>query len=138
MRPLLREAVRRRAGRASATPDAHNSVEIPLSDEERQLPRAGQPSGGGPAHTTDEFAVAMGFKGTDDLLSQRHRLSQALAAGEPLSRLDWRRMLLATELAFASDVVDSGVEWPTTTGFSDVDAIELLRGVQRKVARRSV
>ena len=118
--------------------DAHGSVEIPLSHEERQLLRAGLAEWGGPAHTTDEFAVAMGFKGTDDLLSQRHRLDQALAAGEPLSRLDWRRVLLATELAFASDVVGSGIEWPTTTGLSDVDTIQLLRGVQRKVARRSV
>jgi len=118
--------------------DAHEPVAIPLSDQERQLLRTGLAEWGGPAHATDEFAIAMGFKGVDDLLSQRDRLSQALAGGEPLSRLDWKRVLLATELAFASDVIGSGVEWPTTTGFSDVDTIRLLRGVQRKVARRSV
>jgi hypothetical protein len=121
-----------------ATMGEQETVEIPLTDEERRLLRAGLAEWGGPAHCTEEFAVAMGFKDVEDLISQRDRLSQALANGESLSRADWARTLLATELAFVSDLIGSGVEWSTTTGFADVDTIRLLRGVQRKVAGHGV
>src|SRR5467141_1751578 len=103
--------------------DPQEAIEIPLSDEERQLLRAGLAEWGGPAHCTKEFAVAMGFKDVADLLSQCHRLNQALAVAEPLTRPDWARTLLATELAFASDSIGSGVDWSTTTGLSDADTI---------------
>jgi hypothetical protein len=52
-----------------------------------------------------------------------------------LSRDDWRRVLLATEVVFASDVFGSGLDWSTTTGFSDADSISLLRSIQRKMPR---
>lgn len=118
--------------------DAQEAVDVPLNNEERQLLRAGLAEWGGPAHCTDEFAVAMGFKDVEDLHSQRDRLSLALADGEPLSPADWSRTLLATEVAFASDVIGSGVEWPSTTGFPDADTIKLLRGVQRRMAGSGV
>lgn len=54
--------------------DAQEAVDVPLSDEERRLLRAGLAEWGGPAHCTDEFAVAMGFRDVEDLLSQRDRL----------------------------------------------------------------
>lgn len=50
-----------------------------------------------------------------------------------MSRTDWTRALLASEIVFASDVVGAGVEWPTVTGWSDVETIELLRELQRKL-----
>jgi hypothetical protein len=55
--------------------------------------------------------------------------------GQPLTPADWRRALLATELAFASDVLGSGVEWSTTTGWRDDETIRCLRNIQRKLAR---
>ena len=45
-----------------------------------------------------------------------------------------------TELVFASDLVGSGVDWATTTGFNDDETIRLLRSIQRKlvsIARRT-
>jgi hypothetical protein len=52
------------------------------------------------------------------------------AEGQPLSRADWRRALLATEIVFASDVVGSGLDWSITTGLADEDTIGLLRAMQ--------
>ncbi|MFF7081759.1 hypothetical protein ACFZBM_32560 [Streptomyces lavendulae] len=39
------------------------------------------------------------------------------------------------EILFVSDLVSSGVEWPTTTGFSDESKIRVLRSIQRKLGR---
>jgi hypothetical protein len=46
---------------------------------------------------------------------------------------DWARILLATEIVFASDLMGSGTEWRTTTGMTDEETINLLRGIQRKL-----
>ncbi|SCL60301.1 hypothetical protein GA0070606_3249 [Micromonospora citrea] len=54
---------------------------------------------------------------------------------EPLTGSQWRKLLLSTEIVFASDVVGSGCDWSITTGLSDEETIKLLRVVQRKVAR---
>ena len=118
--------------------NAPETVDLPLSDAERGILKAGLAEWGGPAHCTEGFAVAMGFNSVADFLDQSHRLSAAVAAGEPMTRRDWTKTLLATELAFVSDFIGSGVEWETTTGFSDVDTIRLIRGIQRKAARRGI
>ncbi|WP_218000839.1 hypothetical protein [Nocardia testacea] len=70
-----------------------------------------------------------------DLHEQEQRLRSALTSNRPLSVADWRRTLVATEFAFASDVFGSGVEWPTTTGLSDEESIRILRRLQRKLNR---
>jgi hypothetical protein len=78
----------------------------------------------------------MGFRSEEDLLrGDGRRLREALDRSEPLTRSDWRRTLLATEIVFASDVVGAGWDWSITTGLSDEETIRLLRAVQRKVAR---
>lgn len=77
----------------------------------------------------------MGFDGVADLDLQSPRLREAVEETQPLSREDWRRILLMTEVAFASDVVGSGVEWSITTGMSDEETLRLLRSIQRKLVR---
>lgn len=62
-------------------------------------------------------------------------LWKRIEAGEVLSSQDWRRVLLAAESVFASDVVGSGLDWPITTGIPDAEAIAILRGLQRKLPR---
>jgi hypothetical protein len=108
-------------------------VEFELTDEERFLLNRGLAEWGGPAYCTDALAVAMGFDSVADLAVQRDRLLRSLDTGAALSRWDWTRILFATEIVFASDVVGSGVEWPTTTGLSDAGSLEVLRGLQRKL-----
>jgi hypothetical protein len=110
-------------------------VSAPLDDEERRVLSSGIAEWGGPARCTEEFAQAMGFDSLADLHAERPRLLQALGANQPMSRKDWRRALLLTEVVFVSDVVGSGVDWETTTRPSDEETIRLLRGIQRKMVR---
>lgn len=108
-------------------------VEVGLVDEERNLLWLGLLEWGGPAKCTEAMAIAMGFRGTSDLLNQGHRIAAELRDGRALTREDWRRALLATEVAFASNVVGSGLDWLTTTGLSDDETLRTLRSVQRKL-----
>ena len=89
---------------------------------------------GGPARCTDAMAVGMGFADVQDLFAQADRILGELVAGRPLSRWDWSRTLLATEIVFASNVMGSGTDWTDTTGLDDVRSIQVLRGLQRKLS----
>lgn len=59
-------------------------------------------------------------------------------AGTPLSRTDWTRALLATEIVFMSNVIGSGWDWQTTTGFGDEETLRMLRSLQRHVVTGGV
>ena len=108
---------------------------LDLTPDERRLLRFGLTEWGGPARCTDELANVIGFNSTADLNAKTARLVTALHEGEALTAKDWRRTLLATEIAFASDVVGSGIDSSTTTGLSDEQTIRLLRAIQRKFHR---
>ena len=110
-------------------------IEPDLTDEERYLLSRGVMEWGGPARVTDELAVAMGFAGTEGLFSEYDRLYETAKAGAISTAHDWARILVMTEFVFVSDVFGSGRDWCTTTGLDDVETIELLRGVQRKLIR---
>lgn len=90
---------------------------------------------GGPAHASDELARGMGFAGTDDLMDKVRAFRQALRDDDPIDGVDWARILLAVEIAFASDLMGSGTEWRTTTGMSDEETVVALRSIQRKLGR---
>ena len=60
------------------------------------------------------------------------RLERAVTNGEPLTNLDWARVLFLTEITWASDLVGAGLDFATVTGFSDTEAVGLLRGLQRR------
>lgn len=108
---------------------------VELTEQERYVLVRGLAGWGGPAHCPDTLAVAIGFESEADLLGEGRRLREALREGQPLSRQDWRRTLVATEIAFASDVFGSGWDWSLTSGLSDEETIRLLRSLQRKLAR---
>lgn len=113
-------------------------IQLRLSDKERTMLRAGLREWGGPARCTEEMAVAMGFGGVEDLFTQGDRICEALAAGQPLSRTDWTRALLATEIVFVSNVLGSGQDWETTTGLGDGETLTLLRALQSHVPTSGV
>ncbi|MFF3098186.1 hypothetical protein [Streptomyces cyaneofuscatus] len=117
------------------TTDVQTAEQLTLTDEESRLLQLGLIEWCGPARSTEEFAVAMGFDGTEDLHYRSLRIRAALIAREALEPMDWARALLATELAFASDVVGSGYEWSTTTGWSDETTVRVLRSTQLKLIR---
>ncbi|MDP7707655.1 hypothetical protein QXK92_33910, partial [Mycobacterium sp. TY815] len=60
------------------------------------------------------------------------RLKALLDRGQPLSRADWTRTLLATEVCFASSVLGAGLEWEAIAG-DDVFTLGVLRLLQRKL-----
>ena len=114
---------------------ADDLLPVQLTAEERRVLRCGITEWGGPASCTEEFARAMGFESVADLRQHSPRLRDAVEAGEPLTRTDWRRVALMTEVVFASDEVGSGLDWAITTGMSDEETIRLLRDIQRKLNR---
>jgi hypothetical protein len=89
---------------------------------------------GDPATATDEIAHFLGFANARALNREGGTIARALRSGEGLTAGDWHRALMSTELVFASDLVGSGVDWPTTTGFNDNETIRLLRSIQRELA----
>ncbi|MFF9564648.1 hypothetical protein ACF1AJ_14985 [Leifsonia sp. NPDC014704] len=109
-------------------------IDVELSDRERTLLVRGLGEWGGPARSGEPMAVALGFESAESLRREGRRLAEAIAGRIPLTRLDWTRALLATEVVFASDVVGSGVDWATTTGLTDADTIQTLRLIQRTLA----
>lgn len=118
------------------THTADEIVALDLTADEWRLLRCGLTEWWGPARCSDELAVAMGFGGYEDFHDEiRQRLLPLLRAEGRLTRLDWLRTLLATEIVFASGLVGSGSDWPITVGVSDEDTIRMLRGLQRKIKR---
>jgi hypothetical protein len=115
--------------------DHQRLVRVDLDDREREFLRAALLDWGGPARPTQEFAVAMGFADVEQLSNDARSLWRRIDRESALSVGDWRRVLLAAEVVFVSDVVGSGLDWRFTSGFSDEESIAILRGLQRKMPR---
>jgi hypothetical protein len=89
---------------------------------------------GGAARCTDVMAEAMGFGNVDGLFAETDRFLDLTRAHLPMSRWDWARLLLATEIVFASTVVGSGLSWDTgDVRVTDEESFRTLRSLQRKV-----
>jgi hypothetical protein len=110
-------------------------IPVDLTPNERYVLARGLAEWGGPASPTEELARAMGYRSSEDLWQGKGReLCEALRRGDQLTREDWLRTLLATEIVFASDVVGAGMDWSITTGLSDEETIKVLRSIQRKIS----
>ena len=107
-------------------------ITVTLTDQERYLLDRGLREWLGPARCSDELAVAMGFAGFADLVERNDALVAAVHRG-CMRAADWCRVLLATEIVFASDIVGAGHDWPFTTGLSDEESITVLRAIQHKM-----
>jgi hypothetical protein len=108
------------------------AIAVDLTDVERTVLLNGLNEWGGPARCNEALAVAMGFASAQDLFDRRSDLAASVRAGA-MSADDWCRVVLATEIVFASDLVGSGCDWPITTGCSDEDTLAALRRIQRKL-----
>jgi hypothetical protein len=108
---------------------------VALDDRERRLLRAALLEWGGPACPTDDLAAALGFSGAKNMAAEAWRFWQRIDAGDVLAPDEWRSVLLAAEIVFVSDVVGSGLDWATTSGIPDSEALAILRGLQRKLPR---
>ncbi|GAB2983417.1 hypothetical protein [Frigoribacterium salinisoli] len=96
------------------------------------LLRQGLGQWGGPAALTDDLAVAMGFASAADFFATAGTLSALLLHEAPLAPADWRRVLLATEIVFVSDIVGAGYEWQIVTGLDDESTLRTLRRLQQR------
>ncbi|MFD4958927.1 hypothetical protein [Microbacterium sp. NPDC058389] len=114
--------------------ESDDVVDVSLSDDERFLLDRGLVEWSGPARSSEAMAIAIGFSSVEELITEGHRIADALANKRPLTRNDWTRALLATEVVFASDVLGSGHDWATTTGLDDASTLALLRAVQLRLA----
>ena len=105
-----------------------------LSALERELLRLGVLEWERQEGEMEVVASLLEFDDRAALRSDVPRLAGLIAAGGPMSRRDCRRLLLATELAFASETLGWSRDWSADTGFTDRDTITLLRGIQEKLA----
>lgn len=110
-------------------------IDVDLTNVERAMLRWGLLDWGGPADPSEALAHAMGFMSIEDLHSTRHRLAQAVSDGARLTRRDWTRTLVATEIVWVSNVFGSGDDSRNTFGYSDGDAITILRSIQGKLGQ---
>jgi hypothetical protein len=115
--------------------DSEDLIAVDLTEQEQRVLRRGTWEWGGPAYATDALAVAVGCNDLHDFDQFLRRMRAALEGGEPMSQLDWTRLVFATEIVFASEVVGSGLDWSTTSGMSDEESIVVLRGLQRKLRK---
>jgi hypothetical protein len=109
------------------------SVSVSLSTEERYFLQRGISEWQGSARCSDELAVAMGFIDVLDLRASGETIARQLESGGMLSRLDWSRCLLSSEIVFASVSMGSALEWPVVSGLSDEETLQILRSIQEKL-----
>jgi hypothetical protein len=110
-------------------------VEVELTDPEWFMLNRGLAEWGGPARCTDAMANAMGFGDVERMFVEMDWLYKITKQHRPMSRWDWARTLLATEIVFASSVIGSGGDWLATTGLDEVESFTTLRSLQRKLMR---
>ncbi|WP_369746077.1 hypothetical protein [Paenarthrobacter sp. AMU7] len=79
------------------------------------------------------MALAMGFRDVADLFAEGERIAGFIRDGQSLTKADWRRALLATEIVFVSSTVGVGLDWSVVTGYQDDETIRILRAIQRKL-----
>jgi hypothetical protein len=85
---------------------------------------------GGPAHPTEEMAVALGFSSIRDLFDSGRRIASDIRAERPMKHIDWARSLLATEVVFMSGTLGAATDWTIMTRISDEVTFATLRGLQ--------
>lgn len=107
-------------------------VSAELSADEREFIRQTLGQWEGPAGKMPFPFQMLGLASWDEFGDLVLRLRDAVAAGAALDDLDWARVLVLTEITWASNLIGSGLDFPITTRFSDEEALQLLRGLQRK------
>ena len=78
--------------------------------------------------------MMLGFSSWPEFDGAVEELRDTIERQQPLSELDWTRVLVLTEIARASDVLGAGLDFELVSSVSDADAVELLRSIQRKLA----
>ncbi len=110
-------------------------VAVDLTEDEREFIRQTLDQWGWSASNKPFPFQLLGLSSWQEFGQLVVRLSHAISTGDPLTDLDWARVLFLTEITWASSLVGSGLDFAIVTKFSDVQAVGLLRGLQRKIGR---
>jgi hypothetical protein len=109
-------------------------VAIDLDTDERLMLTCGLRNWGGPVRGSDALAALMGFEDMNQLTTQASSLIGAIKDHRALSVREWTRVLVATEINFASEVLGTGPEeWVAIEGWPPDRWWAVLRRLQRKL-----
>jgi hypothetical protein len=117
-------------GRKSKTmTDSAELVPVELTEDEREfIEQALQQWGWSASDAPFPFQL-LGLPTWEEFGSLAVRLQRAVTEGEPLTDVDWARVLFLTEIAWASGLIGAGLDFATVTRFSDADGLGLLRAL---------
>ncbi len=107
-------------------------VAVDLTDREREFIRQALEQWALSAADAPFPFQVLGLSTWEEFGALTLRLRRAVTSGQPLEDIDWARVLFLTEITWASDLVGAGLDFATVTGFSDTEAVSLLRGLQRR------
>lgn len=114
--------------------DDDEVIEVVMPAEESDLLAHGLLHVGGPARPTDLLAQVIGFDGVRTMLHDGARIRRTLRAGHPrLTKRDWSRALVCTEIAFASSYYGAAGDWTNVTGLTEEHSLRTLRRVQDRL-----
>lgn len=111
-------------------------IAIDLAERERSFIADGLREWQGSAGWKPLPIEALGLSNWDEFDALTDRLRDAVTRGEPLTELDWARVLFLSEITWASSLVGAALDFEIVTGFSDAEAIAVLRSLQRKISSR--
>ncbi|MCH8614223.1 hypothetical protein [Arsenicicoccus dermatophilus] len=111
------------------------TITIELTPIEQQVLGSGLGEWGGPVSPNPALVTLLECADAADFHARTDRLRQAISSGAGLTAEDWYWALDCTEIAFVSDGLGVGVEWQTCTGLDDVETLQALRGLQRRLPR---
>ena len=115
--------------------DIDRLVGVDLTDEERSLLWEGLHQWGGPTRPSNELARVIGFADVETLHAEGRRIRQALRSGAAMSKRDWQRALVGTEIVWASSFYGAAGDWEiVAAGWDDQRTLRVLRQIQRKLA----
>jgi hypothetical protein len=109
-------------------------ITIDLTERERKFIVGGLREWHGSASWVPLPIEALGMSDWDEFDALTDRLRAAVGRGEPLADLDWARVLFLAETIWASSLVGAAQDFELVTGFSDAEAIAVLRSLQRKIS----
>jgi hypothetical protein len=106
-------------------------VDVKLSGDERDLLWEGLHQWGGPTSPTDAVARVIGFADVETMHTEGERIRQLLRDGRSLTKRDWQRALIATEIVWASSFYGAASDWEiVAAGWDDQRTLQVLRQLQ--------
>lgn len=108
-----------------------NTVDVELTDDERQLLVLGLNEYLGPAKGAPLLTPLVGLTSETEFTPLLLRLMAAIEQREALSDLDWARALVLTEISWGSSLLGAGIDF--SSNMRDEKAAPLMRSLQYKL-----